>query len=309
MTRILPLLALSGALFVCLLASSAQAQTAIRTYVSVSGSDSNPCSLTAPCRHFSAAVPATVAGGEIDALDPGGYGAVTINQAITINGQGWAYVAPGVGGNGITVGGGGDVIIRGVLFNGVGVAGDTNGIYFGGGGTLTVLDCAMLNFSQAGLNFNPVIPATLFVSNTSFSTIGTAIWVNPYGVDVSGTIDHVQVNNATVNGGVYLNTSIPEGAMNFAINDSVISNSIFGIEAQGNAPNQIQVIVRNTTLANNPTVGVLASNATMWVTRTSISGSITGVYPTGGGTIISYGDNDVENNESGNAFLSTMPHQ
>ena len=76
----------------------AQAQ-APRTFVSAAGSDSNPCSFAAPCRHFQAAVNATSAGGEVDALDPAGYGPITISQAITIEGQGWSYIAPPASGN------------------------------------------------------------------------------------------------------------------------------------------------------------------------------------------------------------------
>jgi hypothetical protein len=71
----------------------AQAQSP-RTFVSAAGNDSNPCSFTAPCRHFQAAVNVTSAGGEVDALDPAGYGPITISQAITIEGQGWSYIAP-----------------------------------------------------------------------------------------------------------------------------------------------------------------------------------------------------------------------
>ena len=81
------------ALAATLPAVSTQAQS-IRTFVSTAGSDSNPCSLASPCRHFSAAVAATAVGGEVDALDPGAYGSFTISQAITIEGQGWSYVAP-----------------------------------------------------------------------------------------------------------------------------------------------------------------------------------------------------------------------
>jgi hypothetical protein len=81
------------ALAVTLPAVSAQAQ-APRTFVSAAGSDSNPCSFAAPCRHFQAAVNATTLGGEVDALDPAGYGPITISQAITIEGQGWSHIAP-----------------------------------------------------------------------------------------------------------------------------------------------------------------------------------------------------------------------
>ena len=65
-------------------AGPAQSQ-ANRTFVSGSGSDSNPCSLAAPCRSFAGAITQTNAGGEIVVLDSAGYGSVTINKSISIN--------------------------------------------------------------------------------------------------------------------------------------------------------------------------------------------------------------------------------
>src|SRR6266700_6709309 len=62
----------------------AQAQ-ATRTWVSGVGDDANPCSRTAPCKTFAGAISKTAPGGEIDCLDPGGFGAVTITKAITID--------------------------------------------------------------------------------------------------------------------------------------------------------------------------------------------------------------------------------
>src|SRR5712692_4155299 len=64
---------------------SAQAS---RTWVSGVGDDANPCSRTAPCKTFAGAISKTAVGGEIDALDPGGFGAVTITKGITIDGGG-----------------------------------------------------------------------------------------------------------------------------------------------------------------------------------------------------------------------------
>jgi hypothetical protein len=81
MTRTI-FIAAALALAVTLPAAPANAQTAIRTYVSITGNDTNPCSLTAPCRHFQAAANATAAGGEVDALDPGGYGSLIISQPL-----------------------------------------------------------------------------------------------------------------------------------------------------------------------------------------------------------------------------------
>src|SRR5436309_5110424 len=74
-------------LVICLWPTGTQAQ-ATRTWVSGVGDDANPCSRTAPCKTFAGAISKTAAGGEIDALDPGGYGTVTITKAITIDGGG-----------------------------------------------------------------------------------------------------------------------------------------------------------------------------------------------------------------------------
>src|SRR3954466_4192728 len=58
---------------------------ATRTWVSGVGDDANPCSRTAPCKTFAGAISKTAAKGEINCLDPGGFGAVTITKAIQID--------------------------------------------------------------------------------------------------------------------------------------------------------------------------------------------------------------------------------
>src|SRR5580692_846428 len=81
-------LALVGSLFaVCLATAPAHAQ-ATRTWISGVGDDANPCSRTAPCKTFAGAIAKTSPGGEIDALDPGGFGGVTITKSITFDGGG-----------------------------------------------------------------------------------------------------------------------------------------------------------------------------------------------------------------------------
>src|ERR1700730_4517993 len=77
---------------------------ATRTWVSGVGDDANPCSRTAPCKTFAGAISKTAPGGEIDALDPGGFGALTITKAITIDGGGGQVASVLVAGtNGIVV--------------------------------------------------------------------------------------------------------------------------------------------------------------------------------------------------------------
>src|SRR3712207_9308793 len=75
------------ALLAFALPSTASAQ-ATRTWVSGVGDDVNPCSRTAPCKTFAGAISKTAAGGEMNVLDPGGFGGVTITKSITIKGRG-----------------------------------------------------------------------------------------------------------------------------------------------------------------------------------------------------------------------------
>src|ERR1700682_2201846 len=107
--------ALIGAIALALLAVPANAQ-ATRTWVSGVGDDVNPCSRTAPCKTFAGAISKTQPGGEIDALDPAGFGTLTITKAITIDGGGGivASVLGGSGANGfnISAGANDNIILR-----------------------------------------------------------------------------------------------------------------------------------------------------------------------------------------------------
>src|SRR5881409_2043483 len=94
--------ALAIAIFMFAFASFAQAQ-ATRTWVSGVGDDANPCSRTAPCKTFAGAISKTFIDGEIDALDPGGFGTVTITKSITIDGTGTLASILASGTNGVNV--------------------------------------------------------------------------------------------------------------------------------------------------------------------------------------------------------------
>src|ERR1700709_969594 len=63
--------------------ASASAQ-ATRTWVGGTGDDANPCSRTAQCKTFAGAISKTAAGGEINVLDPGGFGGLTITKAMAV---------------------------------------------------------------------------------------------------------------------------------------------------------------------------------------------------------------------------------
>ena len=131
----------------------------IQTWVSAaSGSDSNPCTRTAPCLTFAAALAQTAAGGEIDVLDPGDFGAVTITKAIRIDGD--AAEDPGAaaasGTSGIVISAGADdaINLRGLTFDGLGATG-MSGVVFNSGARLHIQNCVIQGFATSGITFAP----------------------------------------------------------------------------------------------------------------------------------------------------------
>src|SRR3989441_6839850 len=86
MTKMRLFLNLIAVSAICLACNSMAQAQACRTWVSGVGDDANPCSRTAPCKTFAGAISKTAECGEIDVLDPGGFGTVTITKAMTIDG-------------------------------------------------------------------------------------------------------------------------------------------------------------------------------------------------------------------------------
>src|SRR5258705_9770281 len=78
-----------------------------RSFISANGVDTNACTRTAPCRTLQKAHDSTSASGEINMLDPAGYGTVTIAKSISIinEGVGSAGVLVPAGVDGITIAG------------------------------------------------------------------------------------------------------------------------------------------------------------------------------------------------------------
>src|SRR5882724_7095100 len=110
-----------------------------RSFISANGLDTNPCTRTQPCRTLQKAHDSTSAGGEINMLDPAGYGIVTITKAISIvnDGVGSAGILVPSAGTGITINAGTNdkINLRGLIIEGAGVG--ENGIAFATGKSLT----------------------------------------------------------------------------------------------------------------------------------------------------------------------------
>ena len=290
-------------------AAPAQAQ-APRTFVSAAGNDSNPCSFAAPCRHFQAAVNATSAGGEVDALDPAGYGPIVVSQAITIEGQGWSYIAPPVSGNGITINAvSGNVAIHGVSINGVGITGDTNGIVFNSGGSLTVADSVLRNFAGStttgnGILIQPTSGTVSFViTNTIVSNNGGdgIRYFPPSGSpSANGVIDHVVANANT--DGITVNTFNASGGTTVVTISNTITNDNVngsGVVAVGVAAATVKVSADNVSVSGN-FFGIQGSTtANVLLSRSVITGNSVGILNnTSPNTFYTYKNNQINLNGS-----------
>jgi hypothetical protein len=303
MTRTVSLLTLLVTLLVGWLPAVPAQAAAARTFVSAAGSDSNNCTNVAtPCRHLAAAYAATAANGEIYVLDPANYGSLTITGPVSIEGHGWASIAPVSGSPAITINAGiGDKInIIGVVLDGTALA-NTTGILFHSGGSLTVRDSVIRNFGNNGILFAPGGSSQLAVSNTLLSDNGfSGIFIGSNTQTLVGALDRVTMENNSGSGLGIL--SEETGTTNVTVSDSVSANNNYGIEATNISGGPVNIMVRDSTLANNNVDGLLASGtgAQVWVTRSTITGNNVGWVATGGGVVSSYVDNNIDGNGSAN---------
>jgi len=131
---------------------------ATRTWVSGVGSDANPCSRTAPCQTFAGAISKTTAGGEIDCLDPGGFGAVTITKSMTIDCGGVTGGILSSITNGVIVNAGVNdrIVLRNLNINGVGNG--LTGVRFLAGLHLTLDNVRIQGTTGLGVDVNKVFP-------------------------------------------------------------------------------------------------------------------------------------------------------
>jgi hypothetical protein len=298
-------------------ATPASAQ-ATRTWVSGVGDDVNPCSRTAPCKTFAGAISKTAAGGEINCLDPGGFGAVSIIKSMTIA---CPYTEGGAlaGGNGITVNmpATTDVtFLRGLDIFGVNPP--TNGIRFVNNGTLHVEDVVVRRFNAAssvGISVAPTGPAELYINNTTVAENGNAatgggIVITPgVGGSVNAVITNSRIRNNANNA---LRVDSTNGAVSVVVAHSDISGSTQGISAQGTT-NNLRMMITDSTVAHNSGFGIIANGATavLRVGNTNITGNATGVTAAGAAQIISFGNNRLFGNPvvggaSDGAFTSTV---
>jgi hypothetical protein len=263
---------------------------ATRTWVSGVGDDANPCSRTAPCKTFAGAISKTADGGEIDALDPGGFGALTITKSITLDGGGGQVASVLVAGtNGIVVvaPANANVIIRNLRLDGLLGGGNANaglnGISFLGGHDLNIENCVIFGFAQNGVNIalTQNTQGTVHIVNTVIKNVGGA------GIRATNNQTpavHVTVSNSTV-------VPLGSGAGNI------------GIEAAQHS----KVDVSNTQVAHAGADGMKAddaasSDANLFVINSQVDFNANGITAAAGGVVVAGG---IEGGATGVLFNNT----
>lgn len=203
-----------------LFVSKSGAAQATRTWVSGLGDDANPASRTAPCKTLAGAISKTAAGGEINAIDPGGYGAVTITKSITIDGGGTFASILSAGTNGVIINAGTDgvVTLRRLNINGAGTG--INGVRIIAAKKVVIEDCVFSNFTQQGVEINTTSACTVLLNNvTIHNGLNAVNMTNPGGVVIIDGCRFQSFSNAGVN--------LSSGQA--TVNGSNISDCVLGV--------------------------------------------------------------------------------
>ena len=291
------------------LSAAAQAQ-ATRTWVSGVGDDANPCSRTAPCKTFAGAISKTATNGEINVLDPGGFGGVTITKAITISSEGFEAGVLVSGTNAIVINAPNtaNVVLRGLDIEGLGTG--LTGIKVLAAGSVHVEDCTINNFTQFGIDFVP-----------------TSATAHTAELHVSDTI--VRNNQGVSSGGIRIKPGTNTSAVAM-IEDTQLRNNQFGLRVEDNS----KVAAKSTTAAGNTGSGFIAvsnvtaavlnldscvaignafgikadnPNGTVRFANCTIAGNTTGINAAGGGHTVTFTGSN--NNADPGAAVESITRQ
>jgi hypothetical protein len=244
--------------------ASMPAHAQVRTFVASFGADTNPCTVTAPCRSFQHAHDTAPANSEIEVVDPAGYGPLTINHGISIQGHGFAGITQtSPSGVAITINviTADPVTLNGLLIDGGGTG--SNGIRIDSGSSVQILNSVVRHFAAGIFNATSTSGSDLLVEDTVASdNVGTGIVVNPSGGTVKATLNRITANH-----------------------------NKFGVVTTSS-----NVTIANSVMSNNSNSGLeSATGGIAWLAKNVISGNGTGVLVSGG-TVNSYGDNYIRDN-------------
>jgi hypothetical protein len=255
-----------------------------QTWVSNAGNDSNPCTITAPCLTFAGAVAKTSAGGEINCLTPGSYGAVIISIPVTIDCHDEsASIQQGGVDNVLLINAPGAVVtVRNLTLDGLTTA--TDGLIINAASTVYLEDLTIANFAQNGILDNRTSGGTsLLVKNTTLLNNAGAASVALTGTGTTTVLENVRsVGNTYGVQAVTGNTVV--------VSRSVMSANTTGVAAASGAT----VLVDDTEIVGNVTGIISGAAGAMIIANSDIYFNGTGII----GTVYSYGTTRIYGNGS-----------
>ena len=270
-------------LLTCLIGSPAHAQ-ASRTWVSGVGDDANPCSRTAPCKTFAGAISKTADSGEIDCLDPGGFGAVTIAKSVTIDCSGTFGSVLVSGTNGIVISNGAtpiNVVLRGISINGLGNG--LNGIRALSPGTVLIESVRVFGFATTGIDIEPVsgnLKVAVKDSTVHFNANGGILAKPSGGATVNASLTRVNMHYNLYG------LRAEDGARVSVFQSAATDNTHNGFVAvSASSPADINVV--NSVSANEGYGGTatVGAAATIRIANTALIDSSAGIDTTQGGSV------------------------
>jgi len=316
-TSILLFYLLGSLLVMGLEVAPAHAQV-MRTWVSGTGNDTNVssnCSRTAPCATFAVALSKTLPSGEIDVLDPGGFGTVTISQSVSIvnDGVGEAGILYSAT-SGITINAGASdvVILRGLFIDGSNNS--ANGILIQSAGRVSIQNCVVQESGSAGINIAPgVNPIEVKIQDTTVTSNGAGVLIQPIGgINAYVSLDRSRIDN-NFGGGVKADGT--NGQVYLAISDSSIShNASNGVNTVGVRKNIYVNLMRDVISQNglagiqaNLTPSLILPSATygIYVGSSMLFSNNTVTSLVNSGVVYSYGSNQLQGS-LGSGFTTTI---
>lgn len=287
-----------------LLSSAALAQN-IRSAVSVTGLDTNSCTVLNPCRTISAALARTNPLGEIVVLASGGYSPFTIDKSVSIISPGGIHAALSpTTGAGITVDGLINVNLRNLWINSLG---GEKGILVLNAAQVVVENCTILG-TVVGLSLESSSDGYLSVKDSFIRQNFHGIVLQPAGGSHQVTIDRARLEGNYNNG---FRSALITGTtmIRSVVRDSVVTSGFRGITALNVGQGSIETNVENCVVASNSSVG-LGADGTGVITRVSqtyITNNGVGVLSENDGEIRSFGNNRIEGNTVEGTFTDTIP--
>ena len=271
------------------LAPAVHAQS--RTWVSGTGDDANPCSRTAPCKTFAGAISKTAAGGIINVIDPGGFGAVTITKSITIDGYDTQAGVLVSGTNGIVVSGAGiHVTLRNLSIEGIGTG--LIGINFLQGSELIVEKCRIFGFQSGaatGISVNLTTAGQVVIKDSMVTDNGFGVHLQTSTGQLLATLDNVTIDASLHNAFETAGT----GTVFAEIRRSTLNHSAQDGVRAGSASTAITMVDSSAAFNNGTAVDAAVAGSRIRISGNTIVNNNGGVAIAPGAFVDSDGTNRI----------------